>query len=135
MFATGVAAYAYGLPPVLLRLTVQRFPRNQFVGIAQLTDASVRAVVAPNHDTLYSVSQVDLSNGPVVIDAPATGGRYSILQLLDAYTNDFAYAGAGAGATARNQWRSCRPDGRARCRRACAGSKARRAWCGCSGAR
>jgi hypothetical protein len=96
VFATGLAAYAYGLPPVVLRLTVQRFPRNQFVGIAQLADAGVRAVVAPNHDTLYSVSQVDLSNGPVVIDAPATGGRYSILQLLDAYTNDFAYVGAGA---------------------------------------
>jgi hypothetical protein len=31
-----------------------------------------------------------------VIDAPATGGRYSILQLIDAYTNDFAYVGVGA---------------------------------------
>jgi hypothetical protein len=86
----------YGLPPVLLRLTVQRFQLNQFVGIAQLADASARAVVAPNHDTLYSLSRLSLDAGPIVVDAPATGGRYSILQLLDAYTNDFAYVGAGA---------------------------------------
>ena len=95
-FAAGVAAYLYGYAPETLRLTVQRYPINQFVGIAQLATASARAVVAPNHDTLYSVSQLDLSAGPIVIDTPATGGRYSILQLIDAYTNDFAYIGAGA---------------------------------------
>jgi hypothetical protein len=53
-------------------------------------------VVAPNHDTLYSVSQVDLSSGPMMIDAPATAGRYSVLQLLDAYTNVAGYVGSGS---------------------------------------
>lgn len=96
VFATGVAAYLYGMPAVTVRLTVQRFPRNLLVGIGQLATPATRTVVAPNHDTLYSVSQVDLSGGPVVIDAPATGGRYSVLQLLDAYTNAFAYIGAGS---------------------------------------
>jgi hypothetical protein len=62
-FAAGVAAYVYGYAPVTLRLTVQRFPVNQLVGIAQLATASARAIVAPNHDTLYSVSQLDLSGG------------------------------------------------------------------------
>ena len=55
-----------------------------------------RTVVAPNHDTMYTVSQLDLRDGPMVIDAPATGGRYSVLQLLDAYTNAVSYIGAGA---------------------------------------
>jgi hypothetical protein len=117
-FAAAEAAYVYGLPPVLLRATVQRFPINQFVGIAQLTNAGSRSVVAPNHDTLYSVSQLDLAQGPVVITAPATAGRYSILQLLDAYTNDFAYVGAGAQrdspqtvAVVPPGWQGALPDG------------------------
>jgi len=91
-----VAAYLYGMPTVLTRLTVQTFPKNQLVGIGQLTTPATRTVVAPNHDTLYTVSQVDLSAGPVLIDAPASPDRYAVLQLLDAYTNDFAYIGSGA---------------------------------------
>jgi hypothetical protein len=117
-YAIGAAAYLYGYPPVILRLTVSRFPVNQFVGIAQLAGASARAVVAPNHDTLYSVSQLNLENGPLVIDAPATAGRYSILQLLDAYTNDFAYIGSGAERDSAESvalvppgWQGTLPDG------------------------
>lgn len=117
-FATAEAAYLYGMPTVRLRLTVQRFPVNQFVGIGELAGPQERAVVAPNRDTLYSVSQLNLDNGPLVVDAPATGGRYSVIQLLDAYTNDFAYIGAGAERdTARSVaivppgWQGALPDG------------------------
>jgi len=95
-FATAVAAYVYGMPAVLLRETVERYPRNTLLGIGELATPALRGVVAPNHDTLYSVSRVELDDGPLVIDAPATGGRYSILQLLDAYSNAFAYVGSGA---------------------------------------
>ena len=117
-FAAAEAAYLYGMPTVRLRLTVQRFPVNQFVGIGALAGPDDRAVVAPNRDTLYSVSQLDLDDGPLVIDAPATGGRYSVIQLLDAYTNDFAYIGAGserdaarAVAVAPPGWQGALPDG------------------------
>ena len=51
-------------------------------------------MVAPNHDTLYAVARADLASGPVVIDAPATGGRYSVLQIMDANTNSAAYIGS-----------------------------------------
>jgi hypothetical protein len=95
-FAAAAAAYMYGLPPVAIRQTVQRFPRNSLLGIARLATPESRTVVAPNHDTLYSVSQLDLSTGPLVVDAPATRGRYSVLQLLDAFSNAFAYVGSGA---------------------------------------
>jgi hypothetical protein len=95
-FATAEAAYVFGMPTVLLRLTVQRFPRNLLVGVGQLATPESRTVVAPNHDTLYSVSRVDLTDGPMIIDAPATSGRYSVLQLIDAYTNAFAYVGSGS---------------------------------------
>jgi hypothetical protein len=95
-FATSEAAYAYGMPAVLMRATVARFPRNVLIGVGGLATPEQRTVVAPNHDTLYSVSQVDLSGGPMVIDAPATRGRYSVLQLLDAYSNAFEYVGSGS---------------------------------------
>jgi hypothetical protein len=92
-FAAGVAAYLYGLPPVSLRATVARFPRNLIVSVGQLVNPEVRTVVAPNVDTTYTVSQLDLSGGPLVIDVPDTAGRYYVLQLLDAYSNTFAYIG------------------------------------------
>jgi hypothetical protein len=95
-FAAGEAAYVYGMPAVLMRLTVQRFPTNLLIGVGRLATPEQRTVVAPNHDTLYSVSRLDLSSGPLVVDAPASGGRYTVIQLLDAYTNAFAYIGSGA---------------------------------------
>lgn len=36
---------------------------------------------------------MDLSGGSVRLDVPDTGGRYYVLQLVDAWTNDLAYVG------------------------------------------
>jgi hypothetical protein len=96
LFARGAAAYLYGMPTVLVRRTVERFGLNLLVGIGELATPETRTVVLPNHDTLYSVSRLDLGTGPLMIDAPATGGRYSVLQLLDAYTNIAGYVGSGS---------------------------------------
>ena len=63
------------------------------MSIAQLVTPEIRTVVAPNVDTTYTVGQLDLSDGPLVIDVPDTRGRYYVIQLLDAYSNTFAYAG------------------------------------------
>lgn len=92
-FAAGVAAYVYGVGPVSVGQTVLRFPENQLVSIAALTDPSTRTVVLPNHDTTYTVGRVQLAGGPRVIDVPDTAGRYYVIQLLDAYSNTFAYVG------------------------------------------
>ncbi|MGI8505523.1 MAG: DUF1254 domain-containing protein, partial [Solirubrobacteraceae bacterium] len=53
-----------------------------------------------NHDTLYSVAQVNLASGPVVIQTPPTGGRYSVIQLTDGFTNVAVYLGENAAARA-----------------------------------
>jgi hypothetical protein len=97
-FVTDVAAWLYGFPIVIVRRTIHTFPANQMVSVAKLADTSTQSIVAPNHDTLYSVAQVDLSSGPIVIQAPPTAGRYSIIQLIDGYTNAAAYVGDGAAA-------------------------------------
>lgn len=103
-FATGVAAYVYGLAPVSVYQTVQRFPGNQIVNIGALTTPDVRTVVLPNHDTTYTVGRLDLSRGPVVIDVPDTAGRYYVLQLLDAYSNTEAYVGRRTTGTAAGSY-------------------------------
>ena len=97
-YATDLAAYLYGFPTVIVRRTILTFPLNTMVSIAKLADTTTQTVVAPNHDTLYSVGQIDLSTGPVVITTPPTEGRYSVLQLTDAFTNVATYIGDGAAA-------------------------------------
>jgi hypothetical protein len=92
-FSAAVAAYVYGLAPVAVRQTVQRFPENQVVSIGTLVDPAVRTIVFPNVDTTYTVGRLNLTAGPLVIDVPDTGGRYYVIQLLDAYSNTFAYVG------------------------------------------
>lgn len=97
-FATALAAYLYGYPIVIVRRTILTFPANHMVSIGKLADTSTQSIVAPNHDTLYSVAQIDLSSGPVVIQTPPTGGRYSVIQLTDGFTDVAAYLGDGAPA-------------------------------------
>jgi hypothetical protein len=94
-YAAGLAAYVYGLPPVMLHRTVETFPRNQLISIAKLADETTDSIVAPNQDTLYSVAWIDLTAGPLVLETPPTADRYAVVQLLDAFTNAAAYVGDG----------------------------------------
>ncbi|MCI2956626.1 DUF1254 domain-containing protein [Agromyces atrinae] len=52
--------------------------------------------VSVNNDTIYSIAQLDLSNGPLLLTVPPTGDRYVVLQFVDAWTNNFAYVGTRA---------------------------------------
>lgn len=48
-----------------------------------------RDIVTPANDLLYSNAWIDLRRGPVLITTPAHTGRFFVMQLLDAYTNNF----------------------------------------------
>ena len=48
---------------------------------------------------IYSIAQVDVSGGPVLLRVPDTAGRYYVLQFVDAWTNNFAYVGGRATGT------------------------------------
>lgn len=71
------------------------------------TFSHARALATPkdtfvtiNNDTVYSMAQIDLGVGPVRLDVPDTGGRYFVLQFVDAWTDNFAYVGQRGTGTA-----------------------------------
>ncbi|MFW0797107.1 DUF1254 domain-containing protein [Gordonia sp. CPCC 205515] len=83
--------YVYGVAPVAVvrtrsNLLCNRAP-NTLINLPIPANASIREIVAPNSDTLYSNAFLDLRKGPVTLSFPASNGRYVVLQFLDAYTN------------------------------------------------
>jgi hypothetical protein len=69
-------------------------PVNTFNNAYRLANPSDRTVVAPNFDTVYSIAQLDLGKGPVVLSHPDMGNRYFTFELLDPYTNVIGYIGS-----------------------------------------
>ncbi len=49
--------------------------------------------VSVNNDTIYHTLMGDVGDEPLVLNVPATGDRYFLLQFIDAWTNNFAYLG------------------------------------------
>jgi hypothetical protein len=112
----GQKAYDYGFP-LLEFLRVRRemtsvacpdgrgnSPVNSFSHARGFAGADDRTVVAPNTDTLYSITHLDLGKGPVTLSNPRMGKRYFSFALLDPYTNVIAIPGQlenGGGAAAR----------------------------------
>jgi hypothetical protein len=100
----GVEAVVYGLPLVIMDITRAKStnvaapdnfaaPVNQFVHVRAFPDASFKDVVRANVDTLYSSAWLDLSQEPIVLSVPDTGGRYYLMPMIDAWTNIFASPG------------------------------------------
>jgi hypothetical protein len=70
-------------------------PWNQIASLARLTTPEDKAVQTPNSDTPYSVLGMDLRAEPIVLTVPAMEKeRYFSIQLIDAYTFNFAYIGS-----------------------------------------
>lgn len=99
-FATGIRAYLYGYPLVLMGVTERvvtsvpdstsvmgRAPVNQFSFAQELPKASYTDVVLPSTTTMYGSAFLDLHNEPIVLHLPNIQNRFFIFQLLDAWTN------------------------------------------------
>ena len=91
-------AWVFGMPLVYIEKQIDALthttkpeghlaPINQFAHYREFPDASNRTVVGFNVDTLYSLAQLDLSNGPIVLSVPDMGSRYWLMQLVDAWNN------------------------------------------------
>ena len=60
---------------------------NAFDYDENLAAPGYRDFKTPNVDTLYFNAWLDLTNGPVLIDVPATDGRFYTLNFVDVYGN------------------------------------------------
>ncbi len=56
------------------------------------------------------MAALDLRPGPLVLNVPDTADRYYGLQLVDAWTNNFAYIGRRATGTAERRFLLTGPD-------------------------
>ena len=124
----GIQAYVYGYPlldtnRVFLSSTSVNVPNgagggpvNRFSNIRRLSDPSDRTVVAPNHDTLYSIAWLNLRPQPIVVHMPVVRGRFVVFELLDPYTENFVNIGSvgrapGSYAVTPPGWRGRLPQG------------------------
>ncbi len=85
---------------------------------AALADHTSREVTTPNNDTVYSSGFLELSGGPVEIEAPTDTSRYWSIAFMDLFTDNFAYIGTRAtkGQGGRfwmvgPQWTGAAPEG------------------------
>jgi hypothetical protein len=101
-------AYIYGYPMVdSYRIQHAYFvdtknpeykgPWNQLISFSRVFTPEDKAVQTPNSDTPYSFLGMDLRAEPIVLTVPAIEkDRYFSIQLIDAYTFNFAYIGSRA---------------------------------------
>ena len=108
--ARGIAkeAYIYGFPMVdNYRIQYAYFvdrnnpefkaPWNEIRNIPRVYTPADTAVQTPNSDTPYSMIGMDIRAEPIVITVPPIEKeRYFSVQLIDAYTFNFAYVGSRA---------------------------------------
>ena len=74
---------------------------GHIIKLREYPDASFRDVTAPNADTLYTTAFFDVGKEPWVLSVPDMKDRYSLLPMLDGWTNVFQVPGkrtTGTGA-------------------------------------
>ncbi|MBR7214008.1 DUF1254 domain-containing protein [Pseudomonas sp. B2021] len=98
-------AYLYGFPVVQMYKTLYtqavdkggahfKAPFNHIDNSAQVLTHKDNAVTTPNVDTPYSFVWMDLRKEPLVLTLPKVeDNRYYSVQLIDLYTQNFAYLG------------------------------------------
>jgi hypothetical protein len=123
-------AYIYGFPVVdSYRIEYGYFvdrqdpefkaPWNQIVNIPRVYTPADTAIQSPNSDTPYSWLGMDLRAEPIVLTVPPIEKeRYFTVQLIDAYTFNFAYIGSrttgnggGSFLVAGPGWKGATPKG------------------------
>lgn len=94
-------------------------PWNRVLSVSRVYTPADTAIQTPNSDTPYSFIGLDLRAEPMVLTLPAIEPRrYHSVQLIDAYTHNFAYLGtretgngAGRYLIAGPGWRGTPPAG------------------------
>jgi hypothetical protein len=97
-------AYIYGYPLVTMDMTRKRLtnvaapgdadaPMGQMIKLRTYPAVDNHAVTAPNADTLYTMTWLDVSKEPWILGVPDMGNRYFLLPFLDGWTDVFEVPG------------------------------------------
>lgn len=85
-------------------------PLNHISHVNRLATADDRIIVRPNTDTLYSSAWLDLNQQAFLFQHPAMGTRYFSVQLMDAWSNAFAFVGTRTTGQAAQRFAIVGPD-------------------------
>src|SRR5664279_33191 len=105
--ALAVSAASWGSPLVTMYCprhndAVGKHPKAGVNAIWRMEDISTPTLsqeagyVTPNVNTLYGFGFLDLAPEPVILSVPDSHGRYYMVEIVDFWTNAFAYAGGVA---------------------------------------
>jgi len=97
-------AYVYGYPLVTMEVTRRvmtnvampegtRAPMGHLVRMRSYPTAAFRDVTAPNADTLYTTTWIDVGQEPWVLSLPDAHDRYYLFPMLDGWTDVFQVPG------------------------------------------
>ncbi len=97
-------AYIYGYPLVTMDMTRKQFtnvtvpdaahaPMGQILKLRTYPAVDNHTVTAPNADTLYTLSWIDVSKEPWIYSIPDMGDRYYLMPMLDGWTDVFQVPG------------------------------------------
>ncbi len=114
-FWLALEAYAYAYPLVTMEMTRRvvtnvpkvegtRGPMGHLIKLREYPSASFRDVTAPNADTLYTTSFVDVGDEPWVVSIPDLDDRYALFPMLDGWTTVFAVPGKRTTGTGAQTW-------------------------------
>ena len=119
--AIAVDAYIYGYPLVTMEYTRRvitnvsepagtRAPMGQLIRLREYPTASFRDVTAPNADTLYTTTFIDVSREPYVLSLPDAHDRYYLFPMLSGWTDVFQAPGKRTTGTGPQKYAITGPD-------------------------
>jgi len=101
---TAIDAYIYAYPLVTMEMTRRvmtnvekpegsKAPMGQLARLRSYPAVDDHSVTAPNADTLYTLTWLDVSKEPWIVSIPDMKDRYFLLPMLDGWTNVFQVPG------------------------------------------
>ena len=99
-----IDAYIYAYPLVTMEMTRRvmtnvdkpsgsKAPMGQFARLRSYPAVDDHSVTAPNADTLYTLTWLDVSKEPWILSIPDMKDRYFLFPMLDGWTNVFQVPG------------------------------------------
>jgi len=122
-------AYIYGYPLITMEMTRRvmtnvrepegtRAPMGHLVRMRTYPNAAFRDVTAPNADTLYTTTWLDVGKEPWILSLPDAHDRYYLFPMLDGWTDVFQVPGKRTTGTGPQKyaitgpgWKGTLPEG------------------------